>query len=140
MTDGLTKLIARVDALADRYSKPHGLEKAFLLVAAVMSFGIISANPKADPQRLRAERAPEDWLAALAAEPTASEEGLRFLAEAAKRGYVTMAEAVTWADIERRLASTPRARLAAMGSFTPIPAGGKGVEALRARLAGMPKK
>jgi hypothetical protein len=141
MSQSVKKLIAQVDSLAERHSKPNFGEQCGLFVACIMSLGITSMHSKADPARLRSVHMPDKWFAAVAATPEITEKGIRFLSETLERkGYVTVADAVNWASMERKQFETPKARAAEMEPFVEKVIQSRGAAALQERARALAVK
>jgi hypothetical protein len=136
MSQSLQKLIAQVDALAERHSQPGFEAQCGHLIGSVVSFGLIAPFGKADPKRLKDAEVSDKWLAAVAAEPHASAIGLHLLSDALTfKGRVTVAEAVQWAAIERAHLGLPPAEASVSAPTATVETLKKGALALLARVS-----
>lgn len=137
MSKTIQKLIAQVDALAERHVQPGFETQCVHLIGSVVSFGAIPPVGKAKPERLHHAEVSDKWLAAVAAEPDASPIGLHLLSDALTfKGHVTVAEAVQWASIERaHLGLPPAAPAPAPQPFAAVDSFKKGARALLARVS-----
>lgn len=136
MSKSLQKLIAQVEALAEKRSQPGFETQCGHLIGSVVSFGLIPPYGKADPERLKDAEVSDKWLAAVAAEPNASPIGLHMLSDALTfNGRVTVAEALQWAAIERAHLGLPPAETRTSAPTAAVDTLKKGARALLARVS-----
>lgn len=106
MPEQVNQLIGQVDDLARKHSQPDLAARILMPLASLMSLGLIPAHAPVDPNKLKYVEMPEAWLAAAAAASDLSDDGLSYLAHVLQnKKTVMVADAVVWADIERKRAT-----------------------------------